>query len=83
MRRVGSSTSRFFQQPIGAWSRLTLVVLTGLMLALYFWPLWNLTMFAPQYPQGLTLDIFHLQDSNVRDSWNRRWDYPYHWSRHE
>lgn len=59
MRRVGSSTSRFFQQPIGAWSRLTLVVLTGLMLALYFWPLWNLTMFAPQYPQGLTLDIFN------------------------
>ena len=27
-------------------------------LAAYLFPLWNLTMFAPQYPEGLRLDIY-------------------------
>jgi len=30
----------------------------ALIIAAHFLPLWNLTMFAPQYPQGLRLDIF-------------------------
>ena len=29
-----------------------------LLLAVFFLPLWNLTMFAPQYPEGLRLDIY-------------------------
>src|SRR5204863_9383758 len=29
-----------------------------LLVAAHFLPLWNLTMFAPQYPHGLRLDIF-------------------------
>lgn len=45
--------------PLRHWHRVLLVALAGVMLALYLWPLWNLTMFAPQYPQGLTLDIFN------------------------
>lgn len=45
--------------PLRNWHRVLLVALAGVMLALYLWPLWNLTMFAPQYPQGLTLDIFN------------------------
>ena len=29
-----------------------------LLVAIYIFPLWNLTMFAPQYPEGLRLDIY-------------------------
>ena len=45
--------------PLRTWHRVLLVALAGVMLALYLLPLWNLTMFAPQYPHGLTLDIFN------------------------
>lgn len=45
--------------PLRTWHRVLLVVLAGVMLALYLLPLWNLTMFAPQYPDGLRLDIFN------------------------
>lgn len=30
----------------------------GLLVFTYLFPLWNLTMFAPQYPEGLRLDIY-------------------------
>jgi hypothetical protein len=35
-----------------------LVAAAILLVALYYFPLWNLTMFAPQYPDGLRLDIY-------------------------
>ena len=50
--------TRFLHQPIGAPSRLLLVAAAALTLVVYFLPLWNLTMFAPQYPKGLSLDIY-------------------------
>lgn len=53
-----SSTRRFLDQPIDWRSRLMLVVAAGLLVTIYFVPLWNMTMFAPQYPDGLTLDIY-------------------------
>jgi hypothetical protein len=45
-------------QPLRALPRVLLVVAAALTLVVYLLPLWNLTMFAPQYPQGLTLDIY-------------------------
>ena len=48
----------FLRQPLGTASRLLLVAAAVLTLAVYFLPLWNLTMFAPQYPHGLRLDIY-------------------------
>lgn len=48
----------FLRAPLGAVPR-ALLVLTGvLVIAGYLLPLWNLTMFAPQYPEGLRLDIY-------------------------
>ena len=35
-----------------------LLAAAALLVATYFFPLWNLTMFAPQYPEGLRLDIY-------------------------
>jgi hypothetical protein len=35
-----------------------LLAAAALLVTTYFLPLWNLTMFAPQYPDGLRLDIY-------------------------
>ena len=35
-----------------------LLAAAALLVTAYFLPLWNLTMFAPQYPDGLRLDIY-------------------------
>lgn len=51
-------TSRFLARPIGLAPRVMLLVAAVLLVATYVFPLWNLTMFAPQYPGGLRLDIY-------------------------
>ena len=51
-------STRFLHRPLGVLPRALLVAAAGAMLVVYFLPLWNLTMFAPQYPHGLRLDIF-------------------------
>jgi hypothetical protein len=50
-------SSRFLHEPINATPRLLLGLAAALVVVAYFLPLWNLTMFAPQYANGLTLDI--------------------------
>lgn len=58
MQALVDRVSRFLKQPIDLWSRGLLLAAAGLLLVTYFFPLWNLTMFAPQYPDGLRLDIY-------------------------
>jgi hypothetical protein len=43
---------------MGLSPRVLLAFVAALILATYLLPLWNLTMFAPQYPHGLRLDIY-------------------------
>jgi copper chaperone NosL len=50
--------SRFLTEPISLAARIMLLAAAVLLVATYFFPLWNLTMFAPQYPDGLRLDIY-------------------------
>jgi len=50
--------SRLLDSPLHATSRVLLVVAALLLGSVYIVPLWNLTMFAPQYPDGLRLDIY-------------------------
>ena len=48
----------FLSRPILPHSRLVLALLTvPLLLSLWF-PLWKISMEAPQYPQGLSMDIY-------------------------
>ncbi len=58
MRAMFQRTNRFFDQPLDLTPRLLLVLAAAALVLTFFAPLWNLTMFAPQYPDGLRLDIF-------------------------
>jgi hypothetical protein len=49
---------RFLDQTVDGRARLVILLATLLLAATYVFPLWNLTMFAPQYPDGLRLDIY-------------------------
>ncbi|HKW01752.1 MAG TPA: hypothetical protein VJN96_18125 [Vicinamibacterales bacterium] len=55
---VLEQSARFFHEPVGVRPRLLLALAAGLIVVAYFLPLWNLTMFAPQYPSALRLDIY-------------------------
>jgi len=66
MRRLFERESRFLDLPLDLTPRLLLVAATVLVCSIYLLPLWNLTMFAPQYPDGLRLNIYSytLQGGN-------------------
>jgi hypothetical protein len=49
---------RFLDEPIDGRARVMVLVAALLLGVTYITPLWNLTMFAPQYPEGLRLDIY-------------------------
>jgi hypothetical protein len=57
MRGLIPAANRFMAIPLGLRSRALLVVAAGLLAAVFVFPLWDLTMFAPQYPDGLRMRI--------------------------
>jgi copper chaperone NosL len=59
-------TTRYLELPLNLRSRVFLAIATLLLAASYLFPLWNMTMFAPQYPDGLRLHIygFKLESGN-------------------
>ena len=58
MHRVFTRFNRFLAAPMDLTPRVLMLLAAVLLVAVYVLPLWNLTMFAPQYPDGLRLDIF-------------------------
>jgi hypothetical protein len=48
----------FLHLPLGARSRVLVIAAAAALVLTLLFPLWNLTMFAPQYPEGLRLDIY-------------------------
>jgi len=51
-------SSRILKSPIGLGPRGLLLLAALLLVPAYVSPLWRLTMFAPQYQEGLRLDIY-------------------------
>ncbi len=49
---------QYLVEPISMPTRTALVVLVVPLMLSFAFPLWNITMQAPQYPGGLTLDIY-------------------------
>jgi hypothetical protein len=50
--------NRFLEQPLDLRPRALLLAATLLLVPAYLTPLWTLTMYAPQYPEGLRLYIY-------------------------
>ena len=58
MTGIVQRSNRFFELSLNLRERALLVVAALMLGAIYVLPLWNLTMFAPQYPEGLRMDIY-------------------------
>ncbi|KXK07377.1 MAG: hypothetical protein UZ17_ACD001000034 [Acidobacteria bacterium OLB17] len=48
----------FLEQPLPLVSRLLIIIAAVTLLAVFFFPLWNMTFFSNQYTDGLMLDIY-------------------------
>jgi hypothetical protein len=58
MQRFFARLNDTLARPVQTAPRLLILGAALLLVAVYILPLWNLTMFAPQYPDGLRLDIY-------------------------
>jgi hypothetical protein len=58
MRALFDRANRLLDQPLDLQPRLLIITAAALLVVSYTLPLWNLTMFAPQYQDGLRLDIY-------------------------
>src|SRR5512143_3254521 len=58
MKPVFERSTSFLAAPVDLGPRILVVMAAIVLVAAYLFPLWNLTMFAPQYPDGLRLDIY-------------------------
>ena len=58
MRTSLEKVNRFLDAPLDVGPRLLLVLAFLCLVPTYFAPLYNMTMFAPQYHEGLRLDIY-------------------------
>jgi hypothetical protein len=66
VKRPFERTHLLLSSPVGAAPRALVLAAALLVVPTYVFPLWNLTMFAPQYSEGLRLDIYsyRLQGGN-------------------
>jgi hypothetical protein len=58
MKALFERSSRFLALTLDPAPRLLLLAAALLLIPTYLAPLWKLTMYAPQYPEGLNLDIY-------------------------
>jgi hypothetical protein len=58
VRAIFEKGGRFLDRPLDLTPRLLLLASVLLLAPFYVTPLWKLTMFAPQYPEGLRLSIY-------------------------
>jgi len=58
MRAFIEKSNRFLETPLEVAPRVLFLLATLLILPCYLFPLYEMTMFAPQYPEGLRLHIY-------------------------
>jgi copper chaperone NosL len=61
MRTTADSFWEFLDIPLRGGARILLVVLIVPLLLSFAFPLWRISMKAPQYPNGLTMDVYSYQ----------------------
>jgi copper chaperone NosL len=50
--------TRFFERPLGLASRITILIGAALLLGAFFFPLYTMTLYSNQFPDGLNLYIY-------------------------
>ncbi|HCA82086.1 MAG TPA: hypothetical protein DEP53_20345 [Bacteroidetes bacterium] len=58
MRRFIDSTRAFFELPLDLRSRVLILVAALMLIPTYFFPLWQMTLYSNQFPEGLELNIY-------------------------
>jgi copper chaperone NosL len=58
MQAILERADRFLDKELDLKERALVIVAALMLAAVYLFPLWNLTMFAPQYPDGLRMNIY-------------------------
>jgi len=56
-----SKYREFFDLPLTTRSRVAILVAALLLIPTYFLPLWNMTLYSNQFPDGLQLDIYSFK----------------------
>jgi len=59
--------ARFLDRALTPLSRLLLIAVAGLFVAIAFLPLWRITLIAPQYEEGLRVSIYSYQLAGGND----------------
>jgi copper chaperone NosL len=58
MQAILERADKFLEKELDLKERALVIAAALLLAAVYLFPLWNLTMFAPQYPDGLRMHIY-------------------------
>ncbi|HMQ23009.1 MAG TPA: hypothetical protein PKE00_11005 [Planctomycetota bacterium] len=58
MKNRAASFWEYLDIPLRGWSRIVLVAITVPLVLSFLFPLWQISMTAPQYPKGLSMDIY-------------------------
>ena len=58
MQAMLERADKFLEKELDLKERALVIVAALMLVAVYVFPLWNLTMFAPQYPDGLRMHIY-------------------------
>ena len=61
MQKLIVKATSFFETPIDVRSRLLVIVAGLLLMPTYFFPLWQMTLYSNQFPDGLVLNIYSSQ----------------------
>ena len=58
MKRFLTQETKFFETPIDLRSRILILLAALLLVPTFFLPLWNMTLYSNQFPDGLVLNIY-------------------------
>jgi hypothetical protein len=64
MKEKINKMTEFFSKPLNLQSRITIIIAALTLIPTFFFPLWHMSFWSQQYPEGLNLYIYsHRLDS--------------------
>jgi hypothetical protein len=61
MQKYITKATSFFETPIDLRSRALILIAALVLVPTYFFPLWNMTLYSNQFPDGLVLNIYSFK----------------------